>query len=133
VGAEHTRAGRFRAKAGGMVGASIAAGWLLSPLLRYANPLGLLACAVAIGLLVLVMWEHAVVVDVKKPVSWWLYVLIYAAPVAALLTFVPAVYSAQGADRQCAVIQQRMLSGRVGSDPADAFQALGCRPQFSVW
>jgi hypothetical protein len=141
MGSEHTRAGRFRNRAGGLVGSAIVVGWLWSPLLRYSNPLGLFATGIGMSLLIWTIWDRAVIGDAGKPVSRWDWLLLALTVFAGFWTFGSAMYAAQGADRRCAAIQKQMLEPRAvlsdasgkGSDPADVYQALGCRPQFGWW
>jgi hypothetical protein len=141
VGAEHTRAGRFRANAGGVIGAGIALGWCWSPLLRYANPLGLFATGLTLAVFIVEVWDRAVVEDRSKPVKPKSYFVLACLAVSGFLTGTEALYAAQGADRRCATIQAAMLGGKDDksngganrSDPADVYQALGCRPQFGWW
>lgn len=138
MGAEHTRAGRFRASTGGIVGAGLALGWCWSPLLRYANPLGLFATGLTLAVFIIEVWDRAVVEDRSKPVKRRSYFVLACLALFGFLTGMQALYAAQGADKQCAIIQAAMMGGKDAksngranrSDPADVYQALGCRPQF---
>lgn len=136
MGAEHTKAGRFRAKTGGIIGAGVILAWFWSPLLRYLHPGLLFTLGLLLACMCLMAWDDAVgsaetTRADRRLIKWSGIGMLIAAAAYVFIT-------TNKLDDTCRDIQKAMLHGRVGSadtnlkvsDPADVFQALGCRPQF---
>jgi hypothetical protein len=133
---EHTREGRFKRDHGGFALAGIILAYFASPLLGKSDPVLLLILGGSLGLTVLSAYERKVMLEKTR----WNGVTLVGSLVVAVLCFITVIASAaplvSKLNRQCASLQNEMLNGRpagspappVGrSDPADAFQALGCR------
>lgn len=138
VGVQHTRAGRFRAKVGGIVGAGLIAGWFLSPFLRLIHPWLLFSVALAMVCMCLMVWDDGTGNEEGRTSAKDRRFIIFVTGGLLLATASYAVVTATKLDEKCQAVQKQMLGERVEpsrshqktSDPADVFQALGCRPQF---
>lgn len=139
MAAEHTRAGRFQAKLGGLVLFCVVNAYLTAPLLRFCPP-GLLAGGgVGLGGAALLLFEEWVSKPNPRDRKWKMVVVSAGFGVGCLIWAMTTGMNASNAvDRLCRSAQAEMLGGRSpGSSPPklgqadakDRFQALGCRYQ----
>lgn len=122
---------------GGYAIAGITAAYFASPMLNKMNPTYALLGGFFLACSVLAAYERKVLNEKTR----FNYICLVSYLIVALVCIIPSAISAgyhlHKLDIQCSALQGEMLNGRpkgspsppIGrSDPADAFQALGCRP-----
>lgn len=133
---EHTREGKFRRDHGGYAIGGITVAYFASPLIGNADPALSALSGICLGYTIILAYERLVLnVKTRRNIVSLIATLAFAT-FFILTMIVSTAHRLQSRDRHCAKLQGEMLNGRAPgtpappagrSDPADAFQALGCR------
>jgi hypothetical protein len=133
---EHTREGKFKRENGGHAIGGITVAYFAAPFLAKCDPAYLLWGGFFLGVAILTGYERVVLNEKTARNKVWLIASLVLGLSCLFGTALSTASRLQRLDSQCAKLQVEMLNGRAPgtpappagrSDPADAFQALGCR------
>lgn len=133
VAGHNTKEGRFRRSFGGVALGGALAAYLVSPLLKFANPWVLALAGVIAGIGLLGLYNARVVPNVKPFAEKVAWLCIVVGGSVAILDLVFAGMASQSLDNYCAGVQARLIDadrrGAPIGEGKDVLQALQCRPQ----
>lgn len=137
---EHTREGRFRREGGGFAIAGIVAAYFASPFISRADPVWMLFGGGLIAFGLVGIYSGIVIKKNSRLATFWTGFAMFSGIAVLGWAGTDATYQQRALDRHCVALQSELLNGRAPgaatpapgrSDPADAFQALGCRPRWN--
>lgn len=136
MASEHTREGKFKRDHGGYAVGGITLAYFAAPIISKCDPAYLLWGGFFLGVAIMIAYGRIVLND-KTGLNLVSLIASLVIGVSCLFgTITSTTYRLQRLDIQCAKLQSEMLNGRAPgtptpragrSDPADSFQALGCR------
>ncbi|WP_442679877.1 hypothetical protein ACSBM8_01315 [Sphingomonas sp. ASY06-1R] len=136
--ADHnTREGKFKREFGGVAIGGALAAFLVSPLLKFANPVALAIAGLLAGMGLLGLYNARVVSGVKPVAEKLAWCFLFAGGCAAAFALVYAQEASSQLDRYCRVLQSRLIQAdrehKALGNAKDVFQTLQCRPQGEVF
>lgn len=135
-----TRVERFQRNTGGVLYATAALAFFISPLVSFGHPLGLAIGGIILAVAIIGLYNVHVLPNMqsKPKTTAFAYIMLFLAALVLGVTFLYAYWNTSAVASQCRKLQIDMIQGvpnpppgtapKTYSPPHDAFTALRCRP-----